>query len=199
MATCGLSAPPPNATSCGGVGARRWWTKRWASRSPEYWSAISTPPTTIMHLSGAGPTCCGTSTTSAPSTPMLRQARWADAVHGIYDRAKAFTHPQAKLRRTAQLTTTAGPRPALPARPVGNPGQADASSATSKNSSSSPNPQCLQTTTPPNAACAIWSSAGGGTRSEQGTESKMTLASLFGTWTRQGLNPLGLPSAKIIA
>ena len=30
-------------------------------------------------------------------------ARWADAVHGIYDRAKAFTHPQAKRRRTAQL------------------------------------------------------------------------------------------------
>ena len=30
-------------------------------------------------------------------------ARWADAVHRIYDRAKAFTHPQAKRRRTAQL------------------------------------------------------------------------------------------------
>ena len=30
-------------------------------------------------------------------------ARWADAVHGIYDRAKACTHPQAKRRRTAQL------------------------------------------------------------------------------------------------
>ena len=30
-------------------------------------------------------------------------ARWADVVHGIYDRAKACTHPQAKLRRTAQL------------------------------------------------------------------------------------------------
>ena len=30
----------------------------------------------------------------------------------------------------------------------------------------------------------------GGTRSEQGTESKMTLASLFGTWRAQGLNPL---------
>ena len=30
-------------------------------------------------------------------------ARWADAVHGIYDRAKAFTHPQAKRRRTDQL------------------------------------------------------------------------------------------------
>ena len=30
----------------------------------------------------------------------------------------------------------------------------------------------------------------GGTRSEQGTESKMTLASRFGTWRTQGLNPL---------
>ena len=31
---------------------------------------------------------------------------------------------------------------------------------------------------------------GGGTRSERGTDSKMTLASLFGTWRVQGLNPL---------
>lgn len=31
---------------------------------------------------------------------------------------------------------------------------------------------------------------GGGTRSEQGTNSKMTLASLFGTWRAQDLNPL---------
>ena len=30
----------------------------------------------------------------------------------------------------------------------------------------------------------------GGTRSEQGTERKMTLASIFGTWRAQGLNPL---------
>ncbi len=30
----------------------------------------------------------------------------------------------------------------------------------------------------------------GGTRSEQGTESKMTLASIFGAWRAQGLNPL---------
>ena len=29
----------------------------------------------------------------------------------------------------------------------------------------------------------------GGTRSERGTESKMTLASVFGTWRAQGLNP----------
>ena len=30
----------------------------------------------------------------------------------------------------------------------------------------------------------------GGTRSGQGTESEMTLASIFGTWRAQGLNPL---------
>ena len=30
----------------------------------------------------------------------------------------------------------------------------------------------------------------GGTRSQQGTETKMALASLFGTWRAQGLNPL---------
>ena len=30
----------------------------------------------------------------------------------------------------------------------------------------------------------------GGTRSEQGTERKMTLPSTFGTWRAQGLNPL---------
>ena len=30
----------------------------------------------------------------------------------------------------------------------------------------------------------------GGTRSEAGAESKMTQASIFGTWRAQGLNPL---------
>ena len=30
----------------------------------------------------------------------------------------------------------------------------------------------------------------GGTRSEAGSDSKMTLASLFGTWRARGLNPL---------
>ena len=30
----------------------------------------------------------------------------------------------------------------------------------------------------------------GGTRSQQGTETKMTLASIFGTWRAQSLNPL---------
>ena len=47
-------------------------------RSPECWSAIATLPTTIMTApsSGAGPTCCGTSTTSAPATP--KTPHWPD-------------------------------------------------------------------------------------------------------------------------
>ena len=131
--------------------------------------------TTIMMApsSAAGPTpvqargrlCCGTSTTSAPSTPVMRH--WPGGP-------------------TPSTGFTTGPKPALIPRASGGappnwpwndncwpsanpsgttrrqprPSCADASSATSKNSSSSwPNPQCLQTTTPPNAACDIWSSA----------------------------------------
>ena len=143
--------------------------------SPEYWSAISTLPTTIMTApsSGAGRTCCGTSTTSAPSTPMLRH--WPG-------------------RPTPSTGFTTGPKPALIPRPSGgappnwpwndncwlsaNPSGtmrrhslawvADGSSATTRAcpvldtgncSSSWRYPKCLQTTTPPSAACATWSSA----------------------------------------
>ena len=90
-------------------------------------------------------------------------ARWADAVHGIYDRAKACTPPQEKRRRTAQLALERQLWPS--ANPSGTtrrqlrPSCADALNATSGNSLSSwPNPQRLQTTTPPSAACATWSS-----------------------------------------
>ena len=37
---------------------------------------------------------------------------------------------------------------------------------------------------------AISRKVSGGTRSEQGTERKMTLTSIFGSWRAQGLNPL---------
>ena len=207
----------PGAGSAAGVGARRWWTKRWASRSPEYWSAISTPLTTIMTApnSGAGPTpvqargrlCCGTSTTSAPSTPMLRH--WPGGptpVHGIYDRAKAFTHPQAKRRRTAQLALE---RQLLA---LGQPFRHDPSATQAKlcrrierHLKSLPRtgygelfvfvaepavPSDNNTTERSLRHLVISRKVSGGTRSEQGTESKMTLASVFGTWRGQGLNPL---------
>ena len=90
--------PPPNATSCGGVGARRWWTKRWASHSPEYWSAISTPPTTITMApsNGAGPTCCGISTTWWRSTP--RTPRWPSGPRQSISscRGQVITHVEAR-------------------------------------------------------------------------------------------------------
>ena len=114
--------------------------------------------------SGAGPTCCGTSTTSAPSTPMLRH--WPG-------------------EPTPSTGFTTGPKPALIPRPSGGappnwpwndncwpsanpsgttrrqprPSCADASSATSGDSLSLwPNRTCQRTTTPPSAACATWSS-----------------------------------------
>ena len=91
-------------------------------------------------------------------------ARWADAVHGIYDRAKAFTHPQAKRRRTAQLALE---RQLLA---LGQPFRHDPSATQAKLCRRIERhikelfvfvaePECLQTTTPPSAACAIWSSA----------------------------------------
>ena len=40
----------------------------------------------------------------------------------------------------------------------------------------------------------------GGTRSEQGTERKMTLASIFGTWRAQGLNSLAaLDTSRLLS
>ena len=125
-------------------------------------------------------------------------ARWADAVHGIYDRAKAFTHPQQKRRRTAQLALE---RQLLA---ICQPFLDDPSATQAK--------LCrrierhikelfvfvAEPEVPPdnNAAerslrhLVVSRKVSGGTRSEPGTNSKMTLASLFGTWRAQGLNPL---------
>ena len=125
-------------------------------------------------------------------------ARWAEAVHGIYDRAKACTHPQQKQRRTAQLALE---RQLLA---ICQPFLDDPSATQAK--------LCrrierhlkelfvfvAEPAVPPdnNAAerslrhLVVSRKVSGGTRSEQGTNSKMTLASLFGTWRAQGLNPL---------
>ncbi len=125
-------------------------------------------------------------------------ARWADAVHGIYDRAKACTPPQAKRRRTAQLALE---RQLLA---LGQPFRHDPSATQAK--------LCRRierhirklfvfvaepdVPADNNAAerslrhLVISRKISGGTRSEQGTQSKMTLASIFGAWRAQGLNPL---------
>ena len=125
-------------------------------------------------------------------------AKWADAVLELYRRARACTHPQAKRRRTAQL--------ALERRLLAlcQPFLDDPSATQAK--------LCRRierhikelfvfvaepaVPSDNNAAerslrhLVISRKISGGTRSELGTDSKMTLASLFGTWRVQGFNPL---------
>ena len=137
-------------------------------RSPECWSAISTLPTTIMTApsSAAGPTCCGTSTTSAPATP--KTPHWPDgprAVHQLYVAAKACNHHEPWQRRVAQLAwerkllaicrpflsdPSACPGQAVPAHRAPHQGTLRLRGRTGRAS---------RTTTRPSAACAIWSSA----------------------------------------
>ena len=127
-----------------------------------------------------------------------RLAQWADAVHQLYRQAKAFTHPAAQQRRAAQL--------ALERRlmAICRPFLDDPSSAPARLCRRIQNHikelfVCgAHPEVPPdnNAAerslrpLVVSRKISGGTRSTQGTETKMTLASIFGTWRAQGLNPL---------
>ncbi len=125
-------------------------------------------------------------------------ARWAGAVHKLYAEAKAFVHPEARQRRLAQLGLE---RKLL-----------------SRCRSFLEDPLAVQgrlcrrierfikelfvfvadPAVPPDNNAAERSlrhlvtsrKISGGTRSDQGTSSKMTLASLFGTWRARGLDPL---------
>ena len=125
-------------------------------------------------------------------------ARWAAAVHQLYVAAKACNHHEPWQRRVAQL---AWERKLLA---ICRPFVADPSAVQGKlcrrierhikelfvfvaepdvPADNNPAERSLR-------HLVISRKVSGGTRSEQGTESKMTLASLFGTWRAQGLNPL---------
>ncbi len=179
---------------------KAWWTRRLASRSPEYWSAISTPPTTITTVpnNAAGLTLrdIHDRRTLYPDDAPL--AQWADAVHELYVQAKTFTHPQAKRRRTAQL--------ALEQRLLAlcRPYLDDPSATQAKlcrrierhvkelfvfvaEPAAPPDNNAAERSLRP---VVVSRKISGGTRSDQGTATKMTLASIFGTWRAQGLNPL---------
>ena len=125
-------------------------------------------------------------------------AQWAAVVHQLYVEAKSFTHPQARRRRTAQLAwerqLLAICQPFLADR-LALQGQlcqrierhikelfvfvAEPDVPADNN----PAERSLR-------HVVISRKVSGGTRSERGTESKMTLASIFGTWRARGLNPL---------
>ena len=116
----------------------------------------------------------------------------------LYVEARSFTHPQARRRRTAQL---AWERQLLV---ICQPFLADPLALQGRlcrrierhirelfvfvaepdvPSDNNPAERSLR-------HVVISRKVSGGTRSERGTERKMTLASIFGTWRAQGLNPL---------
>ena len=200
---------PANATSCGGVGARRWWTKRWASAFSGV--LVSDCYAAYHHYDGPKQRCWAhllrdihDLVARYPKDAAL--ARWAAAVHRLYEEAKAFTHPQARRRRTAQL---AWERKLLA---ICQPFLADRLALQGRlcrrierHIKSLPRtgygelfvfvaePDVPADNNPAERSLrhlVISRKVSGGTRSEQGTESKMTLASIFGTWRAQGLNPL---------
>ncbi len=125
-------------------------------------------------------------------------ARWAAAIHKLYAQAKAFAHPAALQRRLAQLRLERKLldlcRPFLK-DPLAVQGRlcrriehfikellvfvADPA-VPPDNNAAERSLRHLVTSR----------KISGGTRSEQGTNSKMTLATLFGTWRARGLDPL---------
>ena len=127
-----------------------------------------------------------------------RLLRWAAAVHKIYTAAKTFSHPDAGQRRRAQL----GLERKLLARC--RPFLTDSAAVQTKlcrriekfikelfvfvaePAVPADNNAAERSLRP----LVISRKISGGTRSEGGTDSKMTLASLFGTWRARGLNPL---------
>ena len=119
-----------------------------------------------------------------------QSARWADPLHRLY--------PQAKRRRAAQL--------ALERRllAIGQPFLNDPSAPPSRLCRRIKRPikelfiLVAEPDVPPdnNAAerslrhLVISRKVSGGTRSQRGSNSKITLASLFGTWRARGMNPI---------
>ena len=125
-------------------------------------------------------------------------AQWADAVHSVYVQAKAFTHPSEQQRRIAQL--------ALEQRLLAlcRPYRDDPSAAQARlcrrmekhikelfvfvaELGAPPDNNAAERSLRP---VVISRKISGGARSVQGTDTKMTLASVFGTWRAQALNPL---------
>ena len=125
-------------------------------------------------------------------------ARWAADVHRLWELAKDFSHSKAQQRRLAQgkferallarcqpfLEDPAAVQNKLCRRIKGSIKELFVFvTELAAPSDNNPAERSLR-------PLVISRKISGGTRSEQGTETKMALASLFGTWRAQGLNPL---------
>jgi transposase len=128
---------------------------------------------------------------------------WADALHRLFGRARAFADPEpaarvrARQRFEAELLAACAPSLAEPTPPAPSAPQATLCRRIERHLGELfvfvEDP-----TVPPTNNAAERSlrhlvtcrKVSGGTRSAAGTTTKMRLASLFGTWRAQGLNPL---------
>lgn len=123
---------------------------------------------------------------------------WAAAVHALYERATAFTHPDSLARRQQRqayeaelgalcapwLGQDAAPQRGLCARITAHLSElfvfVEDPAVPPTNNAAERSLRHLVTTR----------KISGGTRSPAGTATKMTLATLFGTWRLQGVDPL---------
>ena len=135
-----------------------------------------------------------------------RLGRWADAVNLLYRQAKAFTSPSERQRRSAALALER--RLLALCRPyLDDPTAAQAKLRRRIENHIKSLPRTgygelfifvAEPEVPSDNSAAERSlrplvtsrKISGGTRSPQGTDTKMTLASIFGTWRAQGLNTL---------
>ena len=122
MATCGLSAPPPNATSCERYFLRRGRGKAVVDEAlSDAFSGVLVSDfyAAYHHYDGPKQRCWAhllrdihDQRTRYPKDAAL--ARWAAAVHQLYVAAKACNHHEPWQRRVAQLAwerQAAGHRP----------------------------------------------------------------------------------------
>ena len=127
-----------------------------------------------------------------------RLTRWAGAVHQLYQQAVVFTHPIEQQRRAAQRALEK--RLSALCRPFRDDPlavQAKLCRRIEKHIKELFVFVAEPEVPPDNNAAerslrhlVVSRKVSGGTRSEQGTDTKMTLASIFSTWRAQGLNPL---------
>ncbi len=185
--------------------ARQSWLRPWATHSPACWSAISNAA--YHHYDSPQQRCWAHLRRDSHDLRTLyphdeqydeQSARWADPLHRLYTQAKACTHPQAKRRRAAQLALER--RLLAICQPFLNDPSVPPSRLCRRIKRHIKELFILvaEPDVPPdnNAAerslrhLVINHKVSGRTRSQRGSNSKITLASLFGTWRARGMNPI---------
>ena len=210
-ATCGLSAPPSSGTSGDGTGARRNRGKAVVDEvlGDDFAGVlVSDFYAAYHHYAGPQQRCWAHLLRDIHDLRSLYPAdgslsQWADAVHQLYRQATAFTHPAEQQRRTAKMALER--RLPVLCRPFLD----DPSAVQARLCRRMENHIkelfvkelfvfVAEPEVPPdnNAAerslrhLVVSRKVSGSTRSDRGTATKMTLASIFGAWRAQGLNTL---------